>query len=157
MLKPLTTLLAALAMAAIAAGCGSDDGGEEALTTASLGKAEYIEQVDDICARDRRKTSRELEAYVAQRSSNAAQSDGDEVFTEAVRAIFLPALQAKIEEIRALGAPSGDEDQVEVFLDAMQRTIDELNERSVGSLGAFGEELQPAADIARNYGFKSCG
>lgn len=147
---------AVLALAAIATGCGDEGGDENSLTTSSLDKAAYIERVDEICAEDRRQTPKELEAYVARSSSNSSQGGGDQ-YTKAIRVIFVPALEAKVKAIRALGAPDGDEEQVEDFLGEMEQAIAELNEKPIGSLGDFSVKLAPAAQIARQYGFKACG
>lgn len=155
MRRRLVTLSLIVAIALIATGCGGGDG-EDTVTASPLTKAEFIGKADEICARDRRKIAKELETYPAKQGSGEGK-DQEDLLTEAIREVFLPSLQAKVDEIRALGAPAGDEQQVEAFLNAMQDAIDAMEERSIETLGQFAVQLEPAGELARAYGFNACG
>jgi hypothetical protein len=61
--------------------------------------------------------------------------------------------QTQVDKIRALGAPSGDEDEVNKILDTVQADID--NAKSAGDV-----EDSTFADgnaLAKQYGLKVCG
>jgi hypothetical protein len=65
----------------------------------------------------------------------------------------LPNTQTQVDKIRALGASSGDEDEVNKILDTVQADID--NAKSAGEV-----EDSTFADsnaLAKQYGLKVCG
>jgi len=71
---------------------------------------------------------------------------------------LLPGIESQIKKIWALGAPRGDEEQVEKFLDTLQEKIDAVRKLpSIASRFPVDRTLKPAGDLARAYGLDYCG
>jgi ABC-type lipoprotein release transport system permease subunit len=137
-------LTAVLALAVIGAGCGSsdDDSG-----TSSLTKTEWIAKADAICQQG----NQEIEQAAQQQFGNQKPTAAD--VQQFATGTALPNTQTQINKIRALGAPSGDEDQVNKILDTVQADIDKA--KSAGDI-----EESTFADgnaLAKQYGLKVCG
>jgi predicted neutral ceramidase superfamily lipid hydrolase len=69
---------------------------------------------------------------------------------------MIPEFEKQIEEISSLGAPPGDEKEVEKVIEAIRRTLDEAQEKPV----TFLRTVNPFAKAERTgkaYGFVKCG
>jgi hypothetical protein len=60
---------------------------------------------------------------------------------------------AQVDKIRALGAPSGDEDEVTKILDTVQADIDKAKSSGVVENSTFAD----GNAMAKQYGLKVCG
>jgi hypothetical protein len=127
------------------AGCGGDVA--QTVSAASLSQAEFTKEANAICARNR------LSGLRFEPDSD--QSERDAV-TEGIEDGVLPSLQDAVDEIYDLGAPSGQERQVEEFLVALQKGIDDAGERPVPTFVSLGLELTPSSELAQKLGLKSC-
>jgi malonyl CoA-acyl carrier protein transacylase len=144
-------LMGVLAVAAIAAGCGGGDSSAESLT-----KAEFVKKANAICARLSGESQAELLAYINKNvkgSGNKALTKGQE--EELVESLVVPSVNKQIEELDALGAPEGDEEQIDAFIEELESTVEEAEEETVG----FTEErpFAEAEKLAREYGISECG
>jgi len=121
----LLLLASVLAVALMAAGCGGDDDNGDA-TTASLTKPEWIAKADAVC----KQGNQQINQAASQTFGKQEPSDSEvqQFQTDTV----LPNVQSQVDQIRALGAPSGDEDQVNKILDTVQADIDKA--KSSGTL-----------------------
>jgi ABC-type lipoprotein release transport system permease subunit len=144
----LYTILAAaalLAVGALAAGCGSSDDSDS--STSNLTKAAWIAKADAICQQG----NQEIEQAAKEQFGNQKPSAAD--VQQFARGVALLGTQDQVDQIRALGAPSGDEDQVNHILDTVQADIDKA--KSAGDI-----EQNTFADgnaLATQYGLKVCG
>jgi hypothetical protein len=162
-MKAIASLAAVLAIAAIAVGCGGDDssadgsGGssEDAgpVTTASLSKAQYVKQASALCKQRRESRFKEMEAYIQE---NPGGSEEDRL-EGAVEEIQVPTMEAQFDDLRALGAPSGDEKQVEAIIVAYEKAIAAIDEVE-GTKGAdkVNKLLNRGGELARAYGLVEC-
>jgi hypothetical protein len=121
-LKRFIALSAALAaVALIAAGCGSDDSTTD--STASLTKAEFVKQGNAICAAGNKEINAGFnEALPKGKQPSKAELD------EAIETVLIPSISKQIEEIRALGAPEGEEEAVEDFLAGAEEELEKGEE-----------------------------
>jgi hypothetical protein len=149
-------VIAPLAVAGALAGCGG--GGEAAagttVTTSSHSKAEFIKLASAICDRDRASLSPELERYMQQHGGAAKTKS--EALAEAIQAIFIPKAEAQVDEIRAIGAPRGDEQQVERFLVATEEAVAAAREARSPTESQLGEYFKRSAALASEYGLDHC-
>jgi maltose-binding protein MalE len=166
--KRLITMLAGvLAIAIVAAGCGSSgsdsssgsssdsSSSDTTATTAALSKAEFIKQGDAICTEGNESIETEANEFAKENNINTkkpTKAQKEEVIVEVVA----PDVHRQGEEIAELAAPSGDEAEAEAIVAAVEGAADELEETP--SL-LFGEKnpLAKAAKLAGSYGFKVCG
>jgi hypothetical protein len=143
-LRATLALTAVLALGAIAAGCGGSD---DDSSTSSLTKAEWIAKADAICQQGNQQTEQAAKQQFGNQKPTAPEVQ------QFVTETALPGTQDQIDKIRALGAPSGDEDRVNHILDTVQADIDQAE-----SSGDVNEHsFDDANALARQYGLKVCG
>jgi hypothetical protein len=150
--KALLAALAVLvALAAVVAGCG---GGDDSETTETLTKTEFIEQGDAICEKANEQSENEAEEF-AEENDFTLEKASKEQIEEAVAEVLVPNLNGQVEDLRALGAPEGDEDQVEEILVSLEGAADEIEEDP--GLVYEEETLEEPSKLAEDYGFEVCG
>jgi hypothetical protein len=140
-------LALALATGSIAAGCGGDDdddGGD------SLTKEEFVAQGNEICTEG----NADIEAGAEEAFSQGQPNP--ETVEAFVNDTLVPSVQGQIDDIRDLGAPEGDEDQVTEILDKAELALQDIKEDP--SLAA-GEGADPFAEVNQelsDYGLTAC-
>jgi hypothetical protein len=151
----LTVLLAALAIAAIGAGCGDEDSGDSAEANGSLSKAEFVKQASSVCRQERKALAKDMSAYLERQRSKKLPEPV--LIANMFKAVFVPVVEAEMAGIRKLGAPAGDEQQIEAILVAEQGAIDKLERlKRAKSIGAFNDYFAPADKKLRAYGLPVC-
>ena len=151
MSKLLTAAVAAAVLAALVAGCG---GGDETVT---LTKAEFIKQGDAICNAGNKEIEEGFEEFAAENDLPENKEPSKEQGVELVETVILPSVQQQGEELRELGAPEGDEEQVDELLTSLEDAVAE-GEGEPELL--FEGKTDPFGDVnrqAKDYGFKVCG
>jgi hypothetical protein len=150
------SLLGAMAIAAVAmlGGCGGDDddstsGGSEqtsaavSVETNSLTKAQYGTKAQKVCAEEIAKISGVVKKAIVK---------GTPIETESI----LPAFEQMLDRLTALGAPKGQEAEVEAFLTALQEDLDQAKTRESAKATELGEDFKKSGDLARGLGLESC-
>jgi major membrane immunogen (membrane-anchored lipoprotein) len=149
--KQIIALFAAvLAVALVVVGCGSSDS-----STASITKAEFIKQADADCKKGEEEIQKDLAVYLKEHKDLEKPTEDD--YSELVEAVLVPAAEQEIDDIRALGIPSGDEDQVEAMLDAREASIEKAQEEPKAVVQNGGSVFGEASKLAKEYGLKDCG
>jgi ABC-type lipoprotein release transport system permease subunit len=144
-LRATLALIAVLALGVIAAGCGSS--GDDSSSTSNLTKAEFIAKADAICQQGNQQINSAAHEQFGNQKPTAAEVQ------QFITGTVLPNTQSQVDKIKALGAPSGDEDQVNKILDTVQADIDKA--KSSGDI-----ENSTFADsnaLAKQYDLKVCG
>jgi hypothetical protein len=146
MKKALWLLVLALATGLIATGCGGDDddddGGDDAPT-----KEEFVADANQVCEEG----NTELDAAAEQvfgKDRPTAEDEGTFI-TETL----VPNVQGQIDEIRDLGAPEGDEDEINGILEDAEAALSDLEANPTFEGG------DPFADVNRrlaDYGLTTC-
>lgn len=157
-------LVAAISIAAIMAGCGGDDdsgsaasaaGGGETVTTSSLSKAEYVKRASALCRPKKEGVFKKTVAYLERGRSEGRPEPV--VLAEAAKAVLLPVVEARIAIVRKLGAPAGDEDEIEAMLVAQQEGVEKVRRLETF---APGEDLRKffskATKTFKAYKFRGC-
>ena len=126
------------------AGCGSSGSSD---TVTAISKSEFLAKGNAICTKGN-----------AESIAMAAKAFGDKRPTPAELKDFFkaqaPLIQGQIDQIRALGAPSGDEDTVKQMLDLAQADLDKL--KSNPALAANQNQFDDFTKVARPYGLTAC-
>jgi hypothetical protein len=144
---------AAVAVAALGiAGCGN--GSSSSPSTAAAGtsaptisKSAFLAKANAICVRGNAESK-------AARAKLGASPTEEQIVTF-VRGSEVPAVQAQINQIRALGAPAGDQATVKKMLDLAQQAVGRV--KVVPTILTTGEDVFAAfAAIAHPYGLTSC-
>lgn len=152
MKKLLTAAAAAAVLVMLVAGCGGDD--ETTEETVTLTKTEFIKQGDAICKKGNDQSEKEAEEF-AEENGFTLEKASDEQLEEAVAEVLVPNLNQQAEEIDALGAPEGDEEQVEEIIVSLEGAADEIEDDP--KIVFDGEVLKEPSELAEDYGFKVCG
>jgi hypothetical protein len=116
-------LVAALIVGVCVAGCGSSSSTTE--TTAAISKAEFVAKGNAVCVKGEKAQEGEVNAYVKKHGlENKKPSKAQEA--ELVETVFAPNIQSQIDGVKALGAPSGEEQQVESALELSQQALEKV-------------------------------
>jgi ADP-ribosylglycohydrolase len=147
-----------LLAAFVTAGCGgSGESSEITVPAGSLSKAEFVRKADAICEATRSRFAREYTALVQKYQQQGGSSQAElKVVTDAiVKAALLPNYEKGIDEIVALGAPKGDEDEVAAFLNALRERLDEI-EATPTKLASTITPFARVEKKAEAYGLTGC-
>lgn len=158
MSKRLIALLAGvMAIAIVAAGCGSSSSDGSTDTVVVLAKTEFIKQGDAICAKGSKQIEDEADEFAKDNNvdtSNPTKAEQEEV----IKTVVAPALQTQADELDALGAPDGEEDTTAAIITALEAGADELEANPAALLESKGPgPLDKANELATEFGFKQCG
>lgn len=153
-MKHISTLpvFALTALALVIGGCGGSDGGDAAIT-----KAEFIKQADALCKKVDEREFGEFGAWAKANDKKLVGLSTGQVEKEAIRAIVVPSVRNEIEEVKAIGIPEGDEEELEKFFDEVEVAIEKTEknplsaEKSRSQSPFFG-----SYELGRAYGFSDC-
>ncbi|MGB7684552.1 MAG: hypothetical protein WBL45_02070 [Solirubrobacterales bacterium] len=167
----IATLAGALAVVVLVAGCGGGSDSESSSADTStpaetsapdsngapaLTKAEFIKQGDEICAGVSGKIAQSLDEYMTENGISETEGPTEEQEEGLVSEAVLPEYQLVAEELGALGAPEGEEEQVAEIVTGMEEVVAEGEEDPASVIGTD----DPFADVnakAVAFGFKVCG
>jgi hypothetical protein len=156
--KALLAIGMAIALAAAVVGCGGGDDTSGSSSgdssAAGLTKAEFIKQADKICGDASDASEGEAEEYAEENDFNLEKAS-EEQLEEAIAAVLVPNLNQQAEDISALGAPEGEEEQVEEILTALEDAAAEIDDDPGAAFE--GDPLGEATKLAKAYGLKVCG
>lgn len=143
---------AVLAACLVAVGCGG--GGDDA-STASLTKAEFIKQANAVCKKGEEQIETDFAAYVKGHEDIRKPTEAD--FSKLVDSVLVPNAEKEIEDLRALGLPSGDEDQVEAILEAREESVEAAEDEPEVVVKDGEKVFGKASELAISYGLEDCG
>ncbi len=151
--KALLAAVAALAaLSVLIAGCGGGD--ETTDETVTLTKAEFIKQGDAICGEGNDQSEKEAEEFAEDNDFDLEKASKEQL-EEAVSEVLVSNLSQQVEDLNALGAPEGDEDQVEEIIVSLEGALEEIEEDP--SRVFKSDVLKEPGELAGDYGFKVCG
>jgi hypothetical protein len=155
--KRLIVLLAGVvAIAAVVAGCGSSDD-DSTETTSALTKQQFIAQADAICKQGNKEIEEGFESFAEENDIPKNQEPSNAQGKEIVETVIVPSVDSQAEGIRALGFPSGDEDEVSAMLDSLDEAIEEAEEDPEALFTAKSDPFAKPNELAQGYGLKTCG
>ncbi|HEV7483533.1 MAG TPA: hypothetical protein VGO13_10590 [Solirubrobacterales bacterium] len=150
-------LAGVMAIAIVAAGCGSGSDGSTDTTVVVLTKTEFIKQGDAICAKGSETLSKEAEEFAEANNIDTSKPTKEQQ-EEVVTTVVAPALQTQADELGELGAPKGEEEKTTAIIDALEAGAEELEDNPGALLESSGAgPLDKANELAKEFGFKSCG
>lgn len=172
-------------MALIGAGCGDDestsgsatggnsnanaeadsDGGSSsdeqsgeapAVETSSLSKAEFVKRANAACTREGKGLLSRAEAF--QEGGGSKGQSPQEANAELVKKVLLPTVEAQTAALVKLGAPEGDEEELEAILAARREDIASAEEvkRGKSVTEIIEEEFSETDETLEEYGLSAC-
>ena len=118
-------LMAALIVGVCVAGCGSSSNSTSTETTATINKAEFVAKGNAVCVKGEKAQEAEINTYV-KKNGLEKQKPTKAQNVEIVETILAPNIQSQIDGVKALGAPSGEEQQVSSALELSQQTLEKI-------------------------------
>ncbi len=113
-----SVFLAVLALAGVAAGRGSSSSDNSTTTTAAILKAEFVTKGNQIC-----KQGNDAINQAGKQLGNSVNEQQLEAFATNT---IIPNIQKQIDGVKALGAPAGEEAQVNAVITSAQADLDKL-------------------------------
>jgi hypothetical protein len=145
-------LAAALALVFGASACGGDDDSSSSSgsTAAALSKDEFVTQANQICADG----NKEIDAAGSELFSGGQPSkeEQDQFITETV----LPSISDQVDQIEALGAPEGDEDQVNAIIESARSDLDAAEADPSILTGGGADPFADTNKLLNDYGLTTC-
>ncbi|HYJ21935.1 MAG TPA: hypothetical protein VEW07_07930 [Solirubrobacterales bacterium] len=126
-------------------GCG--DSGDEALS-----KGAFIAQAQAICDKADDRQSSGYKAFLKENGKDESKAREEELVVE----VGIPPIEVEIEELRELGAPDGDEDEIAAMLDGVEKAVEESKKDPL-SVYTAKTPFKAVEDQAAKYGLKKCG
>jgi hypothetical protein len=167
--RALAALIACLAIAAVAAGCGggsdstnsgdtTSGGGESTEASGSAPtKAVFIKEADKICGDADETLNEEIGEYAEENDIPLEKEEPTEdQQVELYEEVVLPNVAQQGEEIGELTPPEGDEETVEEIVDGLAEGVEEAEE-DPQQLTEGKNPLADASKKARAYGMTTCG
>lgn len=139
----------------VVAGCGSSSNSSSTETTAAITKAEFVKQGNAVCVKGEKAQEAEINAYAKKHGFNENQEPTKAQNVELVETVLAPNIQSQIDGVKALGAPSGEEQQVNSALELSQQTLEKIE---ASPELAFGKEnaFAAAGKQLHALGLKEC-
>lgn len=141
--------IAAMVASLAAAGCGSSSKSTtNSTSSAAITKPAFLAKGNAICA----KTNSQNRAAAAKLGNNPTKAQ----VTNYVKTAFVPRIQATIDAIKALGAPSGDQATVTNILNLAQTDLNKVKSNPALFVTGGPSTFADFAKIAHAYGLKAC-
>jgi hypothetical protein len=164
--RVLAALVACLAIAAVAAGCGgggdstsggdTTSGGSTEASGSAPTKAVFVKEADKICSEADEQLNEEVTEYAEENNIPLEKEPTTDQQVELYEAVVLPNVAQQGEDIAALTPPEGDEGKVEEITDGLAEGVEDA-EADPKQLTEGKNPLADASQKARAYGMKTCG
>jgi len=146
-------LVSALAAAVWVAGCGSSSSTTE--TTATLSKAEFLAQGNEVCAKGEKAQESGVNAYVEEHGlENKNPSAAQEAAM--VENIIAPNIKGQINGVKALAEPASLEGQVEEAVELAEKGVEEIEAEPAMAVGNKGNPFAAAGKVLHSMGLTQC-
>ena len=119
-------LMAAVLVGVWVAGCGSSSSSTSTETTAAITKAEFVAKGNAICVAGEKAQEAGYEAFGKSHGLKGNMEPTKAQQAELVETVLAPNIQHQINGVKALGAPSGEEQQVNAALEASQQALNKI-------------------------------
>ena len=149
MRKASILLVPSLIGGVLLAGCGGGD--DSSSTAAALNKPAYLKQGNAIC----KSTMDDLGAAARQQFGDQRPTPNE--LEQFATSTAVPALEQEIADLRALPAPTGDEETVSAIYDAAESGVDQLKQDPSIITEDNPEAFREANKLANDYGLTVCG
>jgi hypothetical protein len=146
-------LMAALIVGVCVAGCGSSSS-TTTETTAAITKAEFVAKGNAVCVKGEKAQEAEINAYI-KKNGLEKQKPTKAQNVEIVETVLAPNIQSQINGVKALGAPSGEERQVNSALELSQQTLEKIEANPELAFGK-GNAFAAAGKQLHALGLKEC-
>jgi hypothetical protein len=135
---------------------GPAESGADGGSGAQVGSnAEFIEEANEICENGASQISIQSKPIFRKYGNVKGKAAQEAGYVELIEEVIVPAVEKEIEEIRALGLPAGDEQELEAIFAAMEEVLNQAQKDPT----AFNDRVpfEKSERLAVEYGLGSCG
>jgi hypothetical protein len=125
---------------------------ETAITTGSLSKDEFFERATRMCKNRQTLVLNRFRDFRDERPGVKPSN----LIADAAQSYLLPGIQFVFDDLRLMGAPEGDEEQVEEMVGAFQFAVESGQRRRISSAAQFGGLFRVFNELAHLYGLDQC-
>jgi hypothetical protein len=143
-----------LAVTVVIMGCGGGD--DDEATASSITKAEFIKQADAACEKGEKQMQVAFGAFSQEKQQEGVNKPTPELYDELVAAVVVPPIEQEADEIRALGAPDGDEEQIDAFVEAREESIEIAEGEPKAIISNSDVIFGKSSKLADAYGLENC-
>jgi hypothetical protein len=134
------------------AGCGSSSSSSSTSTTVAITKTAFLKQGNAICKKGNQQINAEGKK-VFSKTKKPTQAQ----MTQFATGTLIPKIQAQISGIKALGAPKGDEAQVNAIVVSAQSALDKGKQNTALLLSNNNNLFKHTNQLTNAYGLTACG
>lgn len=143
------------AVLALAAGLSACGGGEESLPEGTLAKKQFLKKATAICAQGTKEAQKADEAAWDRYQPDHITED--ESVLNKISLALVPAREAELRRLRAIGLPRGEEKRVDEILTAAEEGYEEGREEPrLLREGTKEFGLIRALEMSSKYGLEGC-
>ena len=145
------TLVASLALVLVVAGCGSSSK-SKSTSTPAITKAEFLKKGNAICKKGNQEINKAAKTVFA-KGKKPSHAEMIKFATGTV----IPSVQTQISGVKALGAPKGDEAQVNAIVTTAQAALDKAKKDPAILVSNKSHPFAKSNKLTKAYGLKACG
>ena len=142
-----------MTIALVIAGCGG--GGNSSTGASPIAKAAFVKKADAICKKSSERLATGFVLFLKKHKNVKRPSEAE--YEQLVGTILVPNVEREVKELRALGAPSGDEDRVGEIIEALEEGIETAESDPKAVAGSSDAVFGIASRLAKEYGLEVCG
>ena len=151
--RGIALLIGMLALPLLVAGCGG--GSDDSSDGPTISKVAFIKKADAVCSRGNNRMEIAFAHFLEKNKNIKHPSEAD--FEALVGKVVVPNLKREIKEIRALGAPDGDEDKVDGILTALEEGLETAEGNPQAAVKSSEVVFGISSRLAKEYGLEVCG
>jgi len=150
-MRKLIAAIAVVVASATLVACGGDDDGDGGTPGggATISKADFIAQANEICAAG----AAELATALGTFGPDSSPEDLQQAFVDTV----IPNIRGQVADIRALGFPAGDEATLGGIFDQVEGVLDAAAADPASMLDESTDEFAEVNTKLTDYGLATCG
>ena len=131
------------------AGCG---GGSDTTQSATLTKAEYVKQADQVCAKTEGRQRALLTKF---QKENRNIGSGQAATEKMISVAALPPMEEQIQDLSQLPPPDKEAAKAKAYLKELEKGL-KIAEKEPGTLLLNPGAFTKSEEAARAFGFKTC-
>lgn len=134
----------------------SSEGSQKAKGPVSEAKSDFVAKANDFCEEQLKQLSTQLQQLLGGGNGPQKPAAQQAALNRFAEDAIGPAMRAEAEELKALGAPEGDEEQVEAIIASLEAIATKTRKDPKGLVNDV-NAFDKAQTLTKEYGLDACG